>query len=268
MVNAKILVGCPIYDKSEYCFDEFLKAVRAFDYDNFDILIIDNSRDKDFYNRKLKDLKDVTAIYLNLKEEKNLKRLALTRNEIINYFLGKDYEYLLMMDSDVIAPPYIIKELLLQDKDIISGLYFNYFVKNGKNILLPVAWRTIEEREFEMLKKANKVPYGCSSKEDIRVHLDSAEYSSNRVFEVIMPSAGCMLVKRTVLEKGIRYGVLNKDEIRNAKKSTSDDVYFMREVFKNVFKAYCHTGIKCKHLLLGKYRKDEEKNEMSHPLYK
>ena len=34
---------------------------------------------------------------------------------------------MLMMDPDVIAPKNIIKELLKDNKDIISGLYYNYF---------------------------------------------------------------------------------------------------------------------------------------------
>ena len=250
--NQRVLVGCPVYDGMEYCFDEFLNSIKSFDYSNYDILLVENSRDKKFYN-KIKKIDGIRVIYKNMKEEKNMRRLVRARNKILDYFLERDYDYLLMMDADVIAPPNIIKELIKQNKDIISGLYFNYFFENGREVVGPIAWESINEAEFEWLKNNNRLPYGCKVKEDVKLQLSAKKYMSNLIYEVIMPSAGCMLIKKEVLRKGARYGILQISEITNKRGTSGDDVYFMREAFRRGFRAYCHTGIKCRHLIQGKF---------------
>ncbi len=45
-----------------------------------------------------------------------------------------------MLDSDVIPPKNIIQELLDCNKDLVSGLYYNYFISDGETKYLPVAW--------------------------------------------------------------------------------------------------------------------------------
>ena len=42
-MNPKVLVGCPTYDGKGYCLKEYVEAVRAIDYDNFDFIMVDNS---------------------------------------------------------------------------------------------------------------------------------------------------------------------------------------------------------------------------------
>lgn len=263
MVNPKVLIACPVYDGMKYCFDELLNSFRAFDYTNYDILLMDNSRNKEFY-KNLKKIKYVTKVYLPMKDKENLRRLVRARNKIIGYFLKRNYDYLLMMDADVIAPPETIKKLLKENKDIISGLYFNYFIEDSQKIIKAIAWRSITQEEFEELKRTNQVPYGCKVKEDVRRNLTPDEFLSNKVYDVVIPSAGCMLIKRNVLEKGVKYGTLHISEITNKKGTTSDEIYFMREASKRGFKAYCHTGVKCKHLIQGKFLRHE--GRLTHPL--
>ena len=51
----KILVGGPVSDHHDYCFDSFVKSLKSLSYQNFDILLVDNSKDNNFFN-KIKDL--------------------------------------------------------------------------------------------------------------------------------------------------------------------------------------------------------------------
>ncbi len=263
MDNPKILVATPVYDKMEYCFDDFVKAVLEIQYDNYDILIIDNSKEEIFFdkitskykNYKIKFIKDKTA------HIKNKLRLISSRNMIIDYALQNNYEYILMLDSDVIAPKNIIQKLLSSKKDIISGLYYNQFIIDGKPKYRPVVYCHITPEEYEVIKQKVKFPPIVKSCEDLRRHLTIDEANSNKIYRVKIPSAGCMLIKRQVFRK-IRYGLLDLPEnIR-----TADDIYFCIKASEAGFELYCDTSIKCNHLIWGKFEKGEN-GEYFHPMH-
>ena len=50
MANPKILLGCPISDYHDYCTEEFIGSIKNLTYNNYDILLIDNSKDDRFFN--------------------------------------------------------------------------------------------------------------------------------------------------------------------------------------------------------------------------
>ncbi len=259
-LSPKILVGAPIYDAMEYCVNDFLDRIKTLDYNNYDILIVDNSRKDDFFH-KLKKIEGITLVKDYTSEEKNKLRLISSRNKIIDYALENNYEYILMMDSDVVPQNNIIKELLSNSKDIISGLYYNYFTIDGQQKYRPVAWCCISPEEFKEICKQGGLPPIVKSHEDIRRHLTLDEANSEKIIKVKIPSAGCMLIKRNVFEK-IRYGLLDIPGIN----STGDDIYFCTKAREAGFELYCNTKIKCEHLLMGKFYKDKEGN-LKHPLF-
>ena len=107
-MNPKILVGIPVYYCIEYCINDLLDRLRNLEYDNYDLLVIDNSKTNDFFE-KLKKEKEIILIKDNINEEKNKLRLISSRNKILDYALEKDYEYVLMIDADVMPPKNIIR---------------------------------------------------------------------------------------------------------------------------------------------------------------
>lgn len=260
MNNPKVLIGSPIYDKMEYCVKEFLESLKNLDYDNFDILIVDNSHTDDFF-KKLRAEEGIITIKDNTTEVKNKLRLVSSRNKILNYALKYNYDYVLMMDSDVIAPPNLLKNLISHNKDIVSGLYYNHFLINGIQKLRPVAWCHITPREFEEISKQVKFPSIVKSHKDIRRHITPEEIKKGELIKVKLPSAGCMLIKRKVFEK-IKYGILDlPSNIR-----TADDIYFMEKAEEAGFESYCDPKLKCEHLFMGKMYKDWEGN-LRNPLH-
>ncbi len=249
-MNPKVLVASPTYKGMKYCQDKFFDRINNLTYSNYDLLMIDNSEGDDYFN-ELKD-KGIQVLKDEVSEKNKMRRLISSRNKIIEYALENNYDYLLMMDCDVIPPRNIIEELLNCDKNIVSGLYFNYFMSSGKLKNLPVAWRFITEEEFEEISKKINLPSSVKSNLDLRRHLTSQEAESNELFEVIYPSAGCMLISRKVFEK-VKYGLLDMSRI-NA--NTSDDIYFITKARDLGFKCYCNTKIKCDHLLSEKFKSD------------
>lgn len=252
MANPKILVASPVCDKTKYCINQFLESIKNIDYDNYDILLVDNSDSDDFLN-ELKS-KNINAVKDNSKGN-GMEKVVNSRNKIIDYASEKGYDYVLMMDSDVIPPKNIIKELLMCSKEIISGLYYNYFVSSGKLKILPVAWMPITKEEFGQIKQIIKLPDWMKTHEDMRRHLTQEEVESKKPLKVLYPSAGCMLISKKVFEK-VRYGLIKVPKEAH----TSDDIFFIKEARKLGFESYCHTGIKCHHLVKEKYKKDSQGN--------
>lgn len=288
----KILVACPIYSGMNYCFKEFIDAVKKIDYENYDILLMDNSRENDFFD-KISEEKGIKILKDETQEEKNKLRLISSRNKIINYALENNckkfqkenfntpdkevspfgvlfekdevskrtYDYILMLDADVIVPSNIIKELLEDDKDIVSGLYYNHFKIDGQIKYRPVCWCDLTDEEFEDIKKQLNLPSIVKSSVDLRRFMTQEESESNELIKVKIASAGCMLIKRKVFSE-IKYGLLTVPE----KYSTGDDIYFFTKAREKDFEIFCNTKIKCKHLTYGKYKKDEEGN-LINPLH-
>jgi len=262
MSNFKVLVASPTYEGMKYCQDKFFKRIKNLSYSGYDILIIENSEDEKYFNELKKDT-EIIVIRENNPEKNKIKRLINSRNKIINYALKKGYDYILMMDSDVIPPKDIIRELLNCEKDIVSGLYFNYFLVSGKLKWLPVAWTLITKKEFEEMKKKVIFPDSVKSNLDIKAHMTAKETESGELLEVLFPSAGCMLINKKVFEK-IRYDLLDTKDFGNIK--TTDDIYFITKAREAGFKIYCNTKVKCEHLLSGKFNVDE-KGVHTHPIF-
>ena len=256
----KILVASPIYIGMKYCFKEFIEAVKKIDYENFDILLIDNSKEDNFF-KEISQEEGIKVLKDETQEERNKLRLISSRNKIINYALENDYDYILMLDADVIVPENIIKELLECDKDIVSGLYYNYFKIDGQIKYRPVCWCDITEEEFEDIKKQLNLPNIVKSAVDLRRFLTQDEAESNELIKVKISSAGCMLIKRKVFSE-VKYGLLDVPE----KYSTGDDIYFFAKAKEKNFEIFCNTKIKCRHLTDGKYKKNAE-GDLVNPLH-
>tara|TARA_Y100000310_G_scaffold343385_1_gene450766 strand:+ start:3053 stop:3853 length:801 start_codon:yes stop_codon:yes gene_type:complete len=265
MKNQKILVASPTYKGMQYCQEQFLERITNLDYDNYDVLIVDNSKDDSNFNilKQNKKIKVINVIRDSSDEKNKMLKLINSRNLILNYAIKNNYDYILMMDSDVIPLKNILQELLKSNKDIVSGLYYNYFISDGKTKYLPVAWTELTNEEFNEIKQKIKLPDFVKSKEDLRARLTEQEAQSNKLIQVAIPSAGCMLISRNVFSK-IKYEMINTNEMNNIK--TTDDVGFILQAKKQGFKIYCNTKIKCEHLIKGKFRKNEQGINY-HPIY-
>lgn len=246
-MDPKILVAAPTFSEMKYCQDEFFHAVKNIDYSNYDILIVDNSENNDYFN-ELQRI-DWIKIIRDCVSGSGFEKVVSSRNKIIEYAIENNYDYILMLDSDVIVPRNIIKDLINSKKEVISGLYYNTFVVSNQNKVLPVAWKSIDEKEFEKLKQVINLE-GKEAK-DLRRHVDKDEIEKGEILEVLYPSAGCLLIKREVFLKA-RYGLL---EVEN----TSDDIYFFDEIHELGYKTFLDPKIKCEHLTRGKYKEKDGK---------
>ncbi len=257
----KVLVGCPTYKGMKYCIDKFLDRVRDLTYSNYETLMVDNSKDGEYFS-ELKKERGIKVVKDECQEESGMKRVISSRNRIIEYALENNCDYILMLDQDVIPPKEVITELSNCKKDIVSALYYNYFKSSGKIKILPCVWMPISQKEFEKMRKQINFPETAKSHESLRRHLTIEEAQSEKLFKVLIPAAGCLLLSRKVFEK-VRYGLVDMTGI---KADTSEDIYFFKKVREQGFESYCYTKIVCDHLIAGKFIKDAE-GKLRHPLH-
>jgi glycosyltransferase involved in cell wall biosynthesis len=84
------------------------------------------------------------------------------RNEILNYAMRENADYLLFIDSDIIFPSYALKNLLDQNRAMISGIYWS----RSENVRKPIIYSEIKPRHiFRRIPKIDHVTgqiQGCT----------------------------------------------------------------------------------------------------------
>lgn len=229
----KVLVGVITASPYRYCLDEFIKSVRSFIYNNFDLLIVDNSKDNSYYDL----LKSINLNVIKDEYTEDIReRLVHSRNILRDYILENNYDYLLSLEQDIIAPKDTINRLIRHNKDVVTAVYFklvekSYFEKN------------------KLIKKAKElypVLFQFAPKEmhdKMRFVLPS-EVQGDKFFKVRGCGLGCILMSKKVLKK---------ISFKTVKGNTSyDDLWFCDDAIKNGFDIYADTSVKCKHLFLKK----------------
>lgn len=125
MEHPRILVGITTYKPKDYMIDKCYRAVKEFDYpsDKYDVLIVDNTDDKGRYANQLKKrgFRKVEHVARGANSRVAINR---SQNLIRRRFLEGDYEWLLMVESDLLPPKDTLKRLLGHKKTVVGSWYW------------------------------------------------------------------------------------------------------------------------------------------------
>ncbi len=221
MSDPKILVGCPTSFHKEYALELYAKALKDLTYSNFDILLIDNSKD-DIYFKKLKSLE--LPVIKGPWFESARDRIIASRNLLRQKTLDEGYDYFFSLEQDVLPPPNILQGLLKHNKEIITAIYFADNVIPGKILpeLIPLVY-VLENPETLAMRALN-------SKE---------LWDKQGLMEIVSAGLGCVLIHKNILKQiKFRYD-----------KNTFDDRWFFIDLYNKKIKSYADTSLKCKHLI-------------------
>lgn len=102
MKNPKVLIGVVTASQKDYCVERFKKQLNDFTYDNYDVLVVDNSENP----AHVEKFKEFDCVYSSrIWADGTLKRgnemLAECQNIIRQRALEGGYDYLFMLESDV-----------------------------------------------------------------------------------------------------------------------------------------------------------------------
>ncbi|MFQ5474446.1 MAG: glycosyltransferase family 2 protein [Candidatus Nanoarchaeia archaeon] len=217
----KVLIGCPTYNKQEFCLDEFIEGLRGLSYEA-DVIFVDNS-EGDAYFKKLKKLetgRDVTVLK-DVPGDSRISRIISSRNIVRDYFLKNGYKYLLFLDTDIIPPKDAVQQLLKADSDIASGVYLCRQKIGDSFHVQPAIYK----------------PHGDTSVVTVTVE----DVLPNRLMAISVCGMGCCLIRRSVLEK-ISFRPLTES------KSCGEDAAFCSDARKAGFKILANTEAKCAHI--------------------
>ena len=216
----KILIASPIHSSKAYIIDKYLENLKKIIEDTsnsfgVETCIVDNSETKDFAV-KLALKHDVRIEIDSTNAKTSMERQCGSLNQIREIFLSDNFDYLMLIESDILPNKDIINHLIEHDKDVCSAVYW---IGTKKKVLMITKKELVANNKtfpaiFVMTDfidgKLKEVPNGCG--------------------------LGCILIKRKVLEKiKFRWG-------RN-----HADTYFHEDIRSYGFKAYVDTSQIAKH---------------------
>ncbi len=121
----KILLAMPTHELKEYCFQEWIDCVKAIDYPNLEIFVVDNSPNTDFLNRwidqvpsmiHINSIQGTDSTFVNIRTNMSMAIIA-------KKYLEGDYAWWFDLEADVIIPPQGLKLLLKYPSDWTSHDY-------------------------------------------------------------------------------------------------------------------------------------------------
>jgi len=118
----KVLVGCPHSDIKNYALDDYLSMITKLTYSNYDVLIVDNSKDN---KNTVKIRKSgIPCLHVKPKHKSNQAYIAESQELLRLAAIKGGYDFLIFIESDIRVQSDIIERLLSHQKQVVSAPYF------------------------------------------------------------------------------------------------------------------------------------------------
>lgn len=138
--NKKILIGSPIFQKPEIL-EQYLKSLERLDKQQIDVeyMFVDDNADvlsKELLTKFQTENSNVRIISGKNQNEYKcdenthywsnelMNKVGSFKNEIIEYALDNNFDYLFFVDSDLVLNKKLLKHLISCDKDILSEIFW------------------------------------------------------------------------------------------------------------------------------------------------
>lgn len=256
-MNERVLILIPTNAIKAYCLAKFISQLKAIvsyekEFHNSDIgvLFSDDGRDDEHKGVLEKLGYEVIKVQKTMDAFKRGEKpsvvqcLANARNALRKEFcMRKEYTHALWLDSDII-PPISVVEKLSSEKDIMSGVYWQWRYKdsNGQKIeyLAPMLFK-YRENEAQAL--------GIN---EYMAELDVQELFPNRVIgdknsdvKIVAFGTGCWMASRKMMDDERWTFRYNPD-----KPNTTEDMWFSMDMTSLGYEIYANTEICCRHYMM------------------
>ncbi|HDR8112269.1 hypothetical protein ACO1D2_14770 [Bacillus thuringiensis] len=157
-MKKNILIGSPIH-QSPSILNEFLFSLTELNIENFVVhyIFFDDNEDlvsKNILNQFYSNHTDVTILQNpnvppeSYRKDENthywsqnqLWKVAEMKDKIIDYAKVNQYDYLFLIDSDLVLHPNTLQQLIKSKKDIIANIFWTKWRANARE--LPQVWMT------------------------------------------------------------------------------------------------------------------------------
>jgi hypothetical protein len=131
----KILVTAPISKVKDYCMEDWINHILNLTYASYDILLVDNSHDNNYYKELKKKFPQVNFLYFNPTGLESKVFITQCQEKSRAYAISNNYTHIMSIECDVFPPLNVIEELLRVQSDIACGFYSFDFEHNRKPLL-------------------------------------------------------------------------------------------------------------------------------------
>lgn len=213
----KILIASPIR-QDPAILEVFLESLKNLDYDSFEptYYFIDDNTDTTstellhkFKKQKYTVLVETSqcsvrnAMYVDNKHEwqnSNIENVANYKNQFIKYALDNDYDFLFLIDSDLILDSRTITKLASNQVDIVSNIFWTQWVKGGG--CFPQVWLQDFNDFYTSIPSKNKKPSKAYIKQATFNFINNLKVPG--LYEVGGLGA-CTLINKKALKKGVNF---------------------------------------------------------------
>ncbi|MGL6106767.1 hypothetical protein [Romboutsia sp.] len=214
----KILIGSPIYQKKDIL-KEFLLSLEQLQKDNLivDYYFIDDNVDLQskqllwnfktehdnvfLETSKTDDNEYYFDNYTHRWSDKLIEKVSMFKNNIINFSIEKDYDYLFLIDSDIVLHPKTLHQLISNEKEIISNIFWTQWTPD--NPPLPQVWLKDDYKLYDAIQNENLTDTEIQKKTIDFINL----LKEHGVYKVGGLGA-CTLISKSALLKGVNFNPL------------------------------------------------------------
>ncbi|SHJ46475.1 Glycosyltransferase, GT2 family [Clostridium cavendishii DSM 21758] len=218
MNEKKVLIGSPVRQNPEIL-KQFLLSLKELEKENilleyFFIDDNDNLNSKELLKLFSKEVNEKSTIetgetideYIrtdntHIWKENLIWKVAEYKNKIIDYCKKKEFDYLFLIDSDLVLHPKTLKHLISTEKDIISEIFWTKWSK--ETIELPQVWLY---NQYDLIAK-NRGEQLNENEEKWRFSNLLQQLRKPGVYEVGGLGA-CTLISKTAIDKGVNFSEL------------------------------------------------------------
>lgn len=216
----KVLLAAPTSTYKQYIFLEWYLHAYTLSYPNSEILIVDNSHDKNYHKELLK--MGINVLYCDPSGKTNHEYITESQNMLRDYFLKSKAQYYFSYEVDIFGPRNIIEQLMAAKKDVISAPYFIDYGHKSR-LLISYFEQTGEKKWKTIFPEMDKL----------------TAFMDGTVKQTYENGIGCTLIKRHVLEK-IRFRI-EKFEPGHS------DKYFYMDLWESTIHNFIDTSVLVRH---------------------
>jgi len=151
---------------------------------------------------------------------------ARARNLIAKEAIDYKFDYVLMVDSDIVLPAKTLAALYDTGKDVVVGWYKRKFTKTGQTEIFKITG----EKDFVDANNMNE-----------------SEFQPHQVFEIKGCGMGCAIIKVDIFHQVGQSKWFEYIEYPNGA-LLSEDTCFCAKLNHLKIPIYCHSDIKCGHI--------------------
>ncbi|KZZ84258.1 glycosyltransferase [Bacillus sp. SJS] len=215
MSKNKVLIGSPIHQKPEIL-SEFLYSLDHLNQDDTELsfYFIDDNKDPEStrllyeFQQKAKRVKIERSSYSDVYvkdhsthywNEHLVWKVAAFKDSMIQYADQQGFDYLFLVDSDLLLYPETISHLVKQEKDILSEVFWTRWQPDSME--QPQVWLSDEYTQYQK----GRGDQLSDEEATTRFHEFISQMKVPGVYEVGGLGA-CTLLSRKALQKGVGFG--------------------------------------------------------------